>query len=125
MNTEEPLLAEARARLAELDEADEDDLGDRVELEPGDGFAGHWRGEGVMRTKEGEEIPVYLLREREGRLRFHYRNAALVREIEELRPEVGDEIAIVRGEDREFEVQGEGRRMMRFAVRVRPASAAE
>jgi hypothetical protein len=122
MTEEQDLLAEARRRLAELEETDDgDELGERVELDVGDGFLGRWRGEGTMRTKDGDEILVYLLWD-EDRPRFHYRNAALVSEIEELKPQVGDDVAIARGEDREFEVKGERRTMKRFAVRVRPCT---
>jgi hypothetical protein len=74
-----------------------------------------------MRTKEGEAILVFALWDTDGRHRFHYRNAALVTEIDASRPDVGDEIVIVRGEDVEFEKAGETRTMHRYAVRVKPS----
>jgi hypothetical protein len=124
-NTVQPddLLEDARARLHELEEADDGhELGDRIALAPGEHFGGRWRGEAVMRTKEGDTFPVFALWDADGRPRFHYKNAALVIEVDESRPEVGDEIVIVRGEDREFEAQGEQRRMHRYAVRAKPSS---
>lgn len=118
------LLEQARARLRELEEqdADFDELGDRVELAPGDYFRGRFRGEATMVNKEGERIPVVALWDTDGRQRFHYRNAGLVAELDAAKPYVGDEIVIVRGEDVEFEAQGEQRRMHRYAVRVKPSS---
>ena len=116
------LLAEARQRLQELEAIEPDELGERVDLEPGGHFVGRWRGEATMRTKGGEAVSVYALWDQDGKPRFAYKHAALVAEIEENRPEIGDEIVIVRGEDREFEAQGEQRRMYRYAARVRPSS---
>jgi hypothetical protein len=118
------LLEQARARLRELEEqdADSDELGDRVELAPGDYFRGRFRGEATMVNKEGEKIPVVALWDTDGRHRFHYRNAGLVVELDAAKPDVGDEIVIVRGEDVEFEAQGERRRMHRYAVRVKPST---
>jgi hypothetical protein len=117
------LLEQAQARLQELEEADNgDELGDRIELAPGEHFRGRWRGEAVMRTKDGDSFPVFALWDADGKPRFHYKNAALVPEVDESRPEIGDEIVVVRGEDREFEAQGEQRRMHRYAVRTRASS---
>jgi hypothetical protein len=117
------LLEQARARLRELEEnGDGDELGDRVELAIGDYFQGRYRGEVFMRTKEGDELPVVALWDDAGRNRFHYRNAALVAELDAARPDVGDEIVIVRGEDVSFEKGGEQRTMHRFAIRTRPSS---
>jgi hypothetical protein len=117
------LLEQARARLRELEEQDTgDELGERVELGPGGYFRGRFRGEATMVNKEGERIPVVALWDVDGRHRFHYRNAGLVAELDASRPDVGDEIVIVRGEDVEFEAQGEQRRMHRYAVRVKPSS---
>jgi hypothetical protein len=121
--TSDELLEQARARLKELEEQESngDELGDRVELAPGDYFIGRWRGEGQMHTKGGDAFDVYLFWDVDDRHRFHYRNAALVSEVDESSPGVGDEIVIVRGEDVDFESQGEKRTMHRYAVRVRPS----
>jgi hypothetical protein len=117
------LLEQARERLRELEETAVDELGDRIELQPGQHFLGKWRTDEVsMRTKDGETFTVYGLWDVEGKPRFHYRNAALVVEIEANRPSVGDAIVIVRGEDREFEVDGEKRTVHRYAVRCRSSS---
>jgi hypothetical protein len=122
-NTDD-LLEQARARLRELEEQDSEggELGDRVELAVGDYFRGRFRGEATMVNKEGERIAVVALWDVDGRLRFHYRNAGLVAELDASRPDVGDEIVIVRGEDVEFEAQGEQRRMHRYAVRVKSST---
>jgi hypothetical protein len=122
LNTDD-LLEQARARLRELEEQDTgDELGERVALAPGDYFRGRFRGEATMVNKEGERIPVVALWDLDGRLLFHYRNASLVAELDASRPEIGDEIVIVRGEDVEFEAQGGQRTMHRYAVRVRPST---
>jgi hypothetical protein len=121
MDDTDDLLDQARQRLEELEEEGEaDDLGERVELDELDTFLGRWRGEGVMRTKERGSVDVYLLWDRDGAKRFHYRNTRLVWEIEDLKPQIGDEIAIVRGED--LEAQGDRNPTQRYAVKIRPCS---
>jgi hypothetical protein len=119
------LLERARERLRELEETAVDELGDRVELQPGEHFRGRWRADEVsMRTKNGETFSVYGLWDAEGKPRFHYRNAALADEIDSVRPNVGDEVLILRGEkDREFELDGETKKAHRYAVRCKPSTA--
>lgn len=116
------LLEQARARLRELEEQADtgDELGERITLEPGEHFLGRYRGEAEMRTRDGETITVFAFWDSNGGKRFHYQNAALVHEIDAAKPAIGDDVVLVRGEDREFEVQGEQRTMHRFAVRSRP-----
>jgi hypothetical protein len=119
------LLEQARARLRGFEGKDNesDDLGERVQLAPGDHFLGRYRGEAIMVNKEGDQIPVVALWDADGRHRFHYRNASLVSELDAARPEVGDAIAIVRGEDRSFEAKGgELRTMHRYAVSTKPST---
>jgi hypothetical protein len=116
------LLNEARRRLQELEEAEGDELGDRVDLQPGEHFAGRYRGEVTMMTKDGDSVPVVGLWGEDGRARFHYKNASLVSELDDVRPSVGDALVIVRGEDREYESGGELRRMHRYSVATRPCS---
>jgi hypothetical protein len=110
------LLNEARRRLEELEEVEGDELGDRVELQPGEHFAGRYRGPVTMMTKDGDSVPVVGLWGEDGRVRFHYKNASLVSELDEVMPDIGDKIVIVRGEDREYETGGELRRMHRYSV---------
>jgi hypothetical protein len=118
----EDLLAQAQARLQELEQlGDGGDLGDRVELESGEHFAGRFRGEATMHAKDGDSFPVIALWDEDGGLRFHYRNAALVEELLECDPAIGDELVIVRGQDYAFEVNGEPRTKHRYAVRIRPS----
>jgi hypothetical protein len=122
-NTDD-LLEQTRARLRELEEQsrDSEELGDRVELAPGDYFRGRYRGEATMRTKGGDEITVVAVWDGDGKNRFHYENAGLRAELDAARPDVGDEIVIVRGQDVEFEKDGETRTMHRFAVRTKPSA---
>jgi hypothetical protein len=47
--------------------------------------------------------------------------AALRSELDTARPNVGDDVVIVRGDDRAFEVNGEPRTMHRYAVAARPS----
>jgi hypothetical protein len=123
MSASEDLLEQAQARLQELEQlGDGGDLGDRVELEPGEHFAGRFRGEATMHTKDGDSFPVIALWDAAGSFRFHYRNAALVEELVECDPAVGDELVIVRGEDYAFEVDGEPRTKHPYAVRTRASS---
>jgi hypothetical protein len=119
------LLEQARARLRELEEQADagGELGERITLEAGAHFLGRFRGEVEMRTRNGETITVFAFWDGNGGKRFHYQNAALGHEFDAAKPAVGDDIVIVRGEDREFEVQGEQRTMHRFAVRSKPNPA--
>jgi hypothetical protein len=131
-NTDD-LLEQARARLRELEEQADtgDELGERITLEPGQHFLGRYRGEVEMRTRDGETIAVLGFWDQEGRKRFHYKTAGLVMEFDADPVAIGDDVVLVRGEDREFEAQGELRTMHRFAVRSKsspdplPGDAAE
>jgi hypothetical protein len=114
------LVKEARERLAELEEQEEDELGERVTLDVDEVFTGRWRGEGVMRTKEGE-ADVYLLWDGNGAPRFHYRATRLVWEVEEGQPQVGDAVVIVRGKDIPA-TSADRNPTQRFALKVRPCS---
>lgn len=117
------LLQEAKERLQQQEDEDQvgDDLGDQIELGVGEHFHGRWRGDdGTMQTRDGA-VSVYLLWDQDGGRHFHYKNARLVQEIDDLRPTVGDEVLILRGPDVEFTAKGgETRTMYRFAVRARP-----
>jgi len=117
------LLTEARLRLQELEQQqadDEIDWGERVELEPGDSFIGRWRGDAIGRSKEGGAFTVYLFWDREGEHRFMFQTTRLGWEIDDLKPAVGDEIAVVRGTD--LPAQSGRNPTQRYAVRARPCS---
>jgi hypothetical protein len=122
MSERDDLLTEARRRLQEIEKEDENggELGERIDLNELESFVGRWRGEGTMRSKEGDSFDVYLLWDEEGQRRFHYRNARLVWEIDAAKPSIGDEIAIVRGTD--LPAQGDFNPTQRFAVRTRSCS---
>src|SRR5438876_2429895 len=113
--------AQGRLREQEEEEGNLDELGDLVELDVGEHFHGRWRGDGQMRTKDGL-VDVYLLWSRDGAPRFIYRHARLVWEIEELRPQVGDQVLILRGPSVEFERGGDSYTSYRYAVRARACS---
>jgi hypothetical protein len=115
------LLAEARQRLEAASEGDE--LGERVELRPGEHFHGRWRERVSMHTRDGDTIEVLGLWDDDGKARFHYENAALLEELADGEPGIGDEVVIIRGEDYSFEVAGETRTKYRYAIRWRPGSA--
>ncbi len=113
------LLEETIRRLAELEAEEQDlvELGERVELAELENFRGRWRGVGPMRTKDGAK-DVFLLWDAAGVLRFHYQVTRLSWEISALNPQVGDEVAIVRGRD--LPATGDRNPTQRFAVRIRP-----
>jgi hypothetical protein len=117
------LLEQARRRLDELEEA-ADELGERIELAPGEHFLGRFRGAATMVNKEGETIEVVGFWDEQGRPRFHYRNAAIVAELDALAPlEIGAEIVLIRGEDHHFETKdGQPRTMHRYSMAARPSS---
>jgi hypothetical protein len=120
------LLAEARQRLAELEEkqAGDVDWGEKLDLQPGASFRGRYRGETTGTSKDGGEFGLVLLWGPDGEHRFTFVTAALRSELDTVRPDVGDEIVVVRGDDRAFEVNGEPRTMHRYAVAARPSEAA-
>jgi hypothetical protein len=121
--TTDDLLEQARARLQELEQEEDQhggELGERIDLAEQESFVGRWRGAGVMRGKSGDEIDVYLFWDKDDGRRFHYRNTRLVWEIDELKPTIGDRVAIVRGTDLPAEAGKNPTK--RFAVRVQPSS---
>jgi hypothetical protein len=95
------LLKEAKGRLVEQEAEEEEasaELGEGVDLSEGETFVGRWRGYGTAPTKRGI-VDVYLLWDTDKAKRFIWPKTRLEREISELQPNVGDEIAIVRGHD--------------------------
>jgi hypothetical protein len=115
------LVKEARERLVELEEREDDELGERVTLLVDEVFTGRWRGEGVMRTKEGDTIDVYLLWDANEAPRFHYKSTRLVWEVEEAKPQIGDAVVVVRGKDIPA-TSADRNPTQRFALKVRPCS---
>jgi hypothetical protein len=114
------LLDEAKSRLAEQ-EAEEgeasSELGESVALLEGDAFTGRFRGIGQAHTKRGLAAVLLLWDDDEAR-RFIWMKTRLQRELDELQPNVGDEIAIVRGADIPSS-DPDRNPMQRFAVRAR------
>ncbi len=100
------LVQKAKERLREIEETDTDELGEVVTLEVGDFFHGRYRGSATLTTKERDAVEVVALWDEDGDPRFAWPHAALVSELAEASPEIGDEIAIVRGEDKEYESRG-------------------
>jgi hypothetical protein len=117
------LLTEAQLRLQELEKQQQDDevdWGDRVELDPGDSFVGRWKGETEGRGKDGGTFTVYLFWDRDNKRRFMFQTTRLGWEIRDLAPQLGDEIAVVRGTD--LPAQSGKNPTQRYAVRSRPCS---
>lgn len=115
------LVEETRRALAEQ-EAEEveqsEQLGESVELDEGEAFTGRFRGYGKAFTRNGER-EVALVWDADGKRRFFWPKARLTRELDELRPAVGDEVAVVRGADIPSS-DPDRNPTQRFAVRVRP-----
>jgi hypothetical protein len=114
------LLAEAKGRLAEQEAEEQEassELGESVELSEGETFVGRFRGSGQAHTKRGLAA-VVLLWDGDGARRFMWMKTRLQREPDELQPNVGDEIAIVRGTDIPSS-DPDRNPMQRFAVRTR------
>lgn len=117
MSEYDEMLAEANKRLAEQ-EGGGSNLGDRVELDEGGNFSGRYRGATMLSTANGERT-AYLFWDASGAERFEWESAGLAEEMDEAGPQVGDKIAIVRGPDYNFEVNGEPRSKKKYAVAVR------
>jgi hypothetical protein len=71
--------------------------GYRIVLEEGDAFVGRWRGETT--DADNEDRRIYLFWDEDGGLCFSRTYAALEREIDRARPQVGATVALVRGKD--------------------------
>lgn len=121
----EELLADAKRRLSEQEAEEQEasaELGEVVELAEEEAFTGRWRGYGTAWAKRDgtpTAVDVYLLWDIDGARRFIWPKTRLRSEIDELQPNVGDEIAIVRGTD----IPNSDPALnptQRFAVRVRP-----
>jgi hypothetical protein len=115
------LLVDAREALREQQEAGDVNasLGENVTPLPGDHFAGRWRGDGQMATKQGT-IDVYLVWSQTGAPGFLYQHTRLVQEVEADRPEFGDRVLVLRGETEEFEKDGEIREIFPYVLRREP-----
>jgi hypothetical protein len=118
------LIKEAQAQLVEQEAEEQEasaELGESVELAEEEAFTGRWRGYGKAWTKRGE-VDVFLVWDTSGARRFAWPKTRLQREIDELQPNVGDEIAIVRGVDIPNS-DPDRNPTQRYAVRVRASSA--
>lgn len=116
------LIKEAQAHLAEQEAGEQEasaELGAIVDLDEHGVFTGRWRGAGKAWTKRGE-VDVFLLWDGDGARRFIWPKMRLQREIDELQPNVGDEIVIVRGVDIPSS-DPDRNPTQRYAVRVRPS----
>jgi hypothetical protein len=120
------LLGEARERLRQLMQEEGEnpnaEAGEVIEVEEGEHFEGRWRSnDGMLHTKRGK-VGVYLLWDKAGKPRFHFQQAALVEWVEELQPQVGDEVLILRGPTKTWEQDGETHKKFRYVLRCRPCS---
>jgi hypothetical protein len=122
------LLAEALKELRRLEQQAEEtgaELGDEIELGVKEHFRGRVRGRTTVAVKDkrtGETRPTvaFLFWDRHGAERFLWESADLVEKMDAAQWEMGDEIIIVRGNDRKFTFKGEPRRKKLYSVKVRP-----
>jgi hypothetical protein len=92
------LFTKARERAAAGATSVPEDWGERVALEPDESFTGRWRGQAV---DEEHGRPVYLLWTQDGSLAWMRTYAALAREVDTAKPNIGDRVAVFRGADYE------------------------
>jgi hypothetical protein len=95
---------ELLARATERAEASPipSEWGYRVALDEGDSFVGRWRGETEDPDnvdKQGRPRRIFLLWDTDGQPAFSRSYAALNREVDRVRPNVGDRVAIARAAD--------------------------
>ena len=90
------LVEEARGR-AEAGGAVPEDWGALVTLEVGETLSGRWRGDATDEEHDGRR--VFRLWRLDGSLAWMRSYAALIREVDRAKPNIGDSVAIVRGED--------------------------
>jgi hypothetical protein len=93
--SDDELIARARERANASPVPD--DWGYRVVLDQSEAFVGRWRGETVDELNNGRR--VFLLLDGDGERCFSRYYAALGREIDRVKPEIGCRIVIVRSED--------------------------
>src|SRR5262245_13765220 len=91
------LLNEARERAAQEDAGG---WGYRVTLDEGASFQGRFRGQETTSSPEYGDQPVFLFWDGDGATCFMYgSHRRLLREMERAAPDVGYDVAIVRGDD--------------------------
>jgi hypothetical protein len=112
------LLAEAEAKLEELEQGEPDDWGYAVSLNEGDRFTGWYRRQETDETAQFGPRPIYLLQATDGEA-CHLKGGrvSLDREMENAAPNDGDQIVIGRGSDGEGD---KGNTFHRYVVRSRP-----
>lgn len=104
-----------RAKQA-AEEAPDNDWGYRLDLDPGAGWEGRWRGEDVRRGGDFGDQRVFLMWDREG-FRCHiYARSRLARSVDAVAPVEGDSVAIFRGPD-EF---SNGRTIYAYGIAAEP-----
>ena len=74
-----------------------EDWGALVTLEVGETLSGRWRGDATDEEHDGRR--VFRLWRLDGSLAWMRSYAALIREVDRAKPNIGDSVAIVRGED--------------------------
>jgi hypothetical protein len=89
------LVARARARADGRPIPPE--WGYRIQLAEGEHFVGRWRGQTSDEQNEGR--PIYLLWDMSDEPCFSRYYVSLAREVNRVKPSVGDQVAIVRGAD--------------------------
>jgi hypothetical protein len=111
------LLNEAQERMREQeDENPNSELGDEMTPAPEAHFAGRWRGDGKMQTKQGTR-DVFLVWDRNDEPGFLYAHSGLVDEVTTEKPDIGDRVLVLRGPTRTWEKDGEEREYFPYVLR--------
>jgi hypothetical protein len=117
------LLDEARQELTRQEEENPNaDLGEDMTPAEDSYVQGRWRGLGEMQTKEGKRTVALVWRAGDNAPGFLYGHAQLLAQVDELQPELGDEVLALRGPTQYYEKQGEERKTYPYALRKRPCA---
>jgi hypothetical protein len=116
MSERDDLVAKAKARAdaGGLDES----WGELVDLDEDESFVGRYRG---LTADPQNDRPIHLFWGENGELRWSRSYAALDRELEEARPQIGDRIVVYRGRNYKTAFDGdEGPKGRSFGVVCEP-----
>lgn len=118
MSSWDELLAEARQALSAQHDMNSD-LGDDMTPAPEASFMGRWRNDALKMTTSRGVVDVYGVWDRDGKPGFLYRHTRLVDEVDAQKPQIGDQVLVLRGADEEYEKAGETRTVYPYVLRKR------
>jgi hypothetical protein len=120
MSSWDELLGEAHQELARQEEENPNaDIGEDMTPSEESHVQVRWRGLGEMQTREGKRTVALVWRAGDNAPGFLYGHTQLLAQVDEVQPEIGDEVLVLRGATRYFEKQGEERKTYPYAVRKR------